>query len=55
MTTPYTDDTRLQNPITGSGWDTQHFAGLIVIGSLGFLILVRRGFRGLSVGGISIR
>lgn len=54
MTAPYAEDTRLTNPITGGGWDTQHFAALIVLGSLGFLYLVRRGFRGLSVGGVSV-
>jgi uncharacterized phage infection (PIP) family protein YhgE len=54
MTSPYTDDTRLQNPIIGGGMDTQHWAGVIVIGSLAFLYLVRRGFRGLSVGGLSV-
>jgi uncharacterized phage infection (PIP) family protein YhgE len=54
MTAPYTDDTRLQNPIMGGGIDTQHWAGIIVLGAMAFLYLVRRGFRGLSVGGLSV-
>lgn len=29
-------------------------AAALVIGSLVFLILVRRGFRGISVGGVSV-
>lgn len=29
-------------------------AAALVIGSLVFLILVRRGFRGVSVGGVSV-
>jgi hypothetical protein len=54
MTAPYMDDSRLQNPIMGAGMDTQHYAAVIVIGALGFLYLIRRGFRGLSVGGFSV-
>jgi hypothetical protein len=54
VTAPYLDDTRLQNPITGGGWDTQHYTAVLVIGAMGFLYLVRRGFRGLSVGGMSV-
>jgi hypothetical protein len=51
----YGTDERLTNPVTGSGWgDTQHLAGVLVIGALAFLYLVRRGFRGLSAGGISV-
>jgi hypothetical protein len=29
-------------------------AAVLVIGSLVFLILIRRGFRGISVGGVSV-
>jgi hypothetical protein len=54
MTAPYQDDTRLTNPIMGAGMDTQHYAALIVVGALGFLYLIRRGFRGISAGGFSL-
>lgn len=33
---------------------TPHAAAVLVIGSLVFLILVNRGFRGVSVGGVSV-
>jgi hypothetical protein len=33
---------------------TPSAAAALVIGSLVFLILVRRGFRGISVGGVSV-
>jgi hypothetical protein len=34
--------------------DTPKAAAVIVISALVFLILVRRGFRGVSVGGVSV-
>lgn len=34
--------------------DTPHAAAAVVIGALVFLILVNRGFRGVSVGGVSV-
>jgi hypothetical protein len=37
-----------------SGVTTEHAAGAIVIGALVLLILVRRGFRGVSAGGVGI-
>lgn len=38
----------------GSGWNlsTEHATGIIVIGSLGMLLLIRRGFRGVGVPGV---
>lgn len=33
---------------------TPSAAAILVIGSLVFLILVRRGFRGVSAGGVSV-
>lgn len=33
---------------------TPHAAGVLVIGALVFLVLVRRGFHGISVGGVSV-
>lgn len=38
----------------GSLLSTPHAAAAIIFGSLVFLILVRRGFRGVSVGGVSV-
>lgn len=34
--------------------DTPQAAAAIVLGALAFLILVNRGFRGVSVGGVSV-
>jgi hypothetical protein len=34
--------------------ETPAAAAALVIGSLAFLVLVRRGFRGISVGGVSV-
>lgn len=34
--------------------ETPGAAAALVIGSLVFLVLVRRGFRGISVGGVSV-
>lgn len=33
---------------------TPSAAAMLVIGSLVFLILIRKGFRGVSVGGVSV-
>lgn len=38
-----------------SGFTTPHAAAIVVIGSLAALILIRRGFRGVSVGGAGVR
>jgi hypothetical protein len=42
------------NPAMAGGWDTQHYAAVIVFGAMAFLYFIRRGFRGLSVGGVSL-
>lgn len=34
--------------------DTPQAAAAIIIGALAFLVLVGRGFRGVSVGGVSV-
>lgn len=34
--------------------DTPHAAAAVVLGALAFLILINRGFRGVSVGGVSV-
>lgn len=43
------------NPITADAWlDTPKAVWIIVIGALILLILIRRGFRGVSVGGVNV-
>lgn len=42
-----------RNPIKG-GWTTEHAAAALVIGALLLLILIGRGFRGVSVGGVAV-
>jgi hypothetical protein len=37
------------NPIPASGWTTEKCAAALVIGALASMILIRRGFRGVSV------
>lgn len=44
MNASSTDDTS-----TSTGPTTNQLAGVIVLGALAFLVLVRRGFRGLVV------
>lgn len=44
-----TDDVK-----NASGITTEHAVAVVVIGALLFLILVRRGFRGISAGGVSV-
>lgn len=39
--------------VQGSGITTEHATAAVVIGALVFLILIRRGFRGISIGGVS--
>jgi hypothetical protein len=49
------DEMSYEHPIkTFGGFSTEHMAGALVIGALVFLILVGRGFRGVSVGGASV-
>lgn len=44
----------VDQPVGGAGFTTEHATAVVVIGSLLFLILVRRGFRGISVGGVGV-
>ena len=37
-----------------SSFNTEHVAAAVVIASLVLLFLIRRGFRGISVGGVSV-
>jgi hypothetical protein len=50
----YNDQQAMINPVRGnmSGLTTEHAAAVVVIGSLVFLILIRRGFRGVGVPGV---
>jgi hypothetical protein len=50
----YSDNQSMVNPVKGNmtGLTTEHAAAVVVIGSLVFLILVRRGFRGVGVPGV---
>ncbi len=41
-----------ENKLTS--FNTEHVAAAVVIGALLLLILIRRGFRGISVGGMSV-
>lgn len=42
------------NPAMIGGWDTQHMAAVVVFSAILFLVLIRKGFRGLNVGGLSV-
>lgn len=45
----------MQNPVKmEDGLDTPKVVWLLVVGSLVLLILIRRGFRGVSVGGVGV-
>lgn len=39
--------------VQGSGLTTEHATAVVVIGALLLLILIRRGFRGINIGGVS--
>ncbi len=43
------------NPVKAAGGiGTEHAAAVLVIGSLALLVLIRSGFRGVNVGGVSV-
>lgn len=42
------------NPVKAGGLNTEHATAALVIGCLAALFLLRRGFRGVSVGGVSV-
>lgn len=44
----------MEYPVRGGAANTEYAAAAVVIGALVFLILVRRGFRGVSAGGLSV-
>lgn len=41
------------NPVSGGGTPTERAAGILVIGALVALIMIHRGFRGVSIGRVS--
>jgi hypothetical protein len=43
----------MDDSVKGTGLTTEYSTAIVVIGSLLFLILIRRGFRGVNVGGFS--
>ena len=45
--------TNALNPVSGTGTTTERAAGILVIGALVVLIMINRGFRGVSVGRLS--
>ena len=50
------DQTEMVNPVSdGRTIDTPQMAAVLVIGALVFLILVKRGFRGVNAGGAGVR
>lgn len=53
MPDAYAEDAQMRNPIRG-GFTTEHAAAALTLGALALLILIARGFRGLSVGGVSV-
>lgn len=42
------------NPVKGGGLSTEHATAALVIGCLVALIMLRRGFRGVNLGGVSV-
>lgn len=53
----YQDDTYPTNPVgnVGMTWDTPQYMAVVVLSAMAFLYLIRRGFRGVSLGGASFR
>jgi hypothetical protein len=49
----YQPDNAMVNPVKQGGLSSEHAAAAVVIGSLVFLIMIRKGFTGVSVGKIS--
>lgn len=53
--TAYDPRDEMEQPVKGMGALTvPHAAAAVVIGALVFLILIRRGFRGVSAGGVGV-
>lgn len=45
---------RMEHPVKGQGFTTEYATAAVVFGALLFLVMVRRGFRGVSAGGVSV-
>lgn len=43
----------LVDPTPTDGWDTERWLAVIVLAALALLILIRMGFRGINVMGVS--
>ncbi len=43
----------MQNPVTNKSGSTEYMAAAVVLGALVALIMINRGFRGVSVSGVS--
>lgn len=51
----YSEETAYANPVSSVGaWDVPQYSAVVVIGALVFLFLIRKGFRGVNVGGVSL-
>lgn len=50
----YGPDLQMENPVSTTGGNTEYATAALVIGSLVALMLIARGFRGASVGGLSV-
>jgi hypothetical protein len=48
----YADDG--MNPVKGTGLTTAYASAVVVFAALAFLFVIKRGFRGVSAGGVSI-
>jgi hypothetical protein len=46
--------TEYDHPVKGQGFTTEYAAAILIFGSLLFLIMIRRGFRGVNVGGVGL-
>lgn len=42
------------NPVKANGITTAYASGIVVLSALLFLVIVKRGFRGVSAGGVSL-
>lgn len=49
----YGPDQAMENPVPDKGGNTEYMAAAIVIGALVALVMINRGFRGVSVGRVS--
>lgn len=50
----YGPDSEPRNPVSQETGNTEYATAALVVGALVVLVLIARGFRGASVGGISV-